>query len=130
MGNRRAREFMLHAERRALWEQVQTTPRDLIEDFTFPGIGIRRVQVVFAPSFEPGFAWDIRVFGDAEWRLFRSQLTEITEENLGEPSRLLGYEQLDVSGDTLRAYFDRLRSLTLPIGPLFNGMAGLDGTSF
>ena len=121
---------MIQAERCALWEQVRTTPRDLIEDVTFPGIGIRRVQVVFAPSFEPGFAWDIRVFGDAEWWLFRSQLTEITEENLGEPSRLLGYEQLDVSGDTLRAYFERLRSLTLPIGPPFNGMAGLDGTSF
>jgi hypothetical protein len=42
----------------------------------------------------------------------------------------VGYEQLDISGDTVRGYFDRLMSLTLPIGPLLNGMAGLDGTSF
>jgi hypothetical protein len=118
MGNRRAREFMIQTERRALWEQVQTRARDLIEDVTFPGIGIRRVQLVLAPSFEPGFAWDIRVFGDAEWWLFRSRLTELTEESVFEPTRLLGYERLDVSGDTLRACFDRLQSLTLPIGPL------------
>jgi hypothetical protein len=130
MGNRRAREFMIQAERRAIWEQAQTRPRELIEDVTFPGIGIRRVQLVFAPSFEPGFAWDIRVFGDEEWWLFRSRLTELTEETVFEPTRLLGYEQLDESGETLRAYFDRLQSLTLPIGPLFNGMSGIDGTSF
>ena len=43
---------------------------------------------------------------------------------------VLGCERLDVSGDALRTYFDRLWSLTLPIGLLFNGMAGLDGTSF
>src|SRR3954471_10937008 len=92
MGNRRSRVFMIQAERRALWEQVQTTPRDLIEDVTFPGIGIRRVQVIFAPSFKPGFAWDVRVFGDAEWRLFRSRIVEVTEENFGEPARLVGYE--------------------------------------
>ena len=121
---------MIEAERRALWEQVQTRPRDLLEDVTFPGIGIRKVQLVFAPSFEPGFAWDIRVSGDDAWRLFRSRVTELTEETVFEPTRLLGYERLDISGDTLRAYFDQLQSLTLPIGRLFNGMSGLDGTSF
>jgi hypothetical protein len=115
----------------ALWEQVRNTPRDLMEErVSIPGIGIRRVQVIFAPSFELGFAWDIRVFGDAEWRLFRSKIVEVTEENLGEPTRIVGYEQLDISGDTLRGYFDRLMSLRLPIGPLLNGMSGLDGTSF
>ena len=130
MGNRRARDFMIQAERHALWEQVQTRPRELMMDVTFPGIGIRRVQLVCAPSFEPGFAWDIRVLGDAEWWLFRSRLTELTEESVGEPTRLLGYEQLDVPGDTMRAYFDRLTALALPIGPLINGMSGADGTSF
>jgi hypothetical protein len=130
MGERKSRDFNIQAERRALWEQVQTTLRDLIEDVALPRIGSRKVQLVFAPSLGPGFAWDIRVFLGEEWWLFRSRLTELTEENVFEPRRLWGYEQLDVSGDTLRAYFDRLRSQTLPIGPLFDGTSVVDGTSF
>jgi hypothetical protein len=50
MGDRRARGFMIQGERLALWKQVQTRPRDLIEDVAFPVIGNRKVQLVFAPS--------------------------------------------------------------------------------
>ena len=129
MGNRRAREFMIQAERRAVWERLQTRPRDLTEDLSFPKIGIRRVQLVFAPSIRPGFAWDIRVQGDTEWWLFRSRFAEPTKESVGESHRLFAYDQLDVPGEALRAYLEQLTALTLPIGLLLNGLCGADGTS-
>jgi hypothetical protein len=93
---------MMQEQTRALCEQAQTNPRDLWERVYIPGIGIRRVQVVFAPTFEPGFAWDIRV-RDSEWRVFRSKIRERTVENFHEGARLLGYEELDTEGDKLLA---------------------------
>jgi hypothetical protein len=100
--------------------------RDLLKDVTRQGIGIRRLQLVFAPSFEPGFAWDIRLLGSV-WRLFRS---EVSDEDYSELMRLTGYEELDAEDDMLRGYVDRLRALTLPIGPMLNDLGGLDGTSY
>jgi hypothetical protein len=126
MGNRRSREHQKPEQDRALWDQARTAPRDFGEDVLVPGIGIRRLQVIFAPSFEQGFAWDIRVLG-VTWRLFRS---EVSDEDYSEPAKLSGYEELDACGDMLREYFDKLRALTLPVGPLLNDMGGLDGTDY
>jgi hypothetical protein len=130
MRDKPVRGTLIQKQISALWEQARTTPRDLLERVSIPGIGIRRVQVVITPAFgQPGFSWDVRVLG-SDWRVFRSKFWVVTAESVHERDRLLGYEELDAEGDTLRTYFDRLRSLTLPIGPVFNGMGGLDGTSF
>ncbi|MDG3002396.1 hypothetical protein [Paludisphaera mucosa] len=125
MGNRKSREHQKQARDRAMWDQARTASRDFVEDVLVPGIGVRRLQVVLVPSFEQGFAWDVRVLG-VTWRLFRS---EISNEDYSGP-KLSGYEELDASGDMLREYFDKLRTLTLPIGPLLNDMGGLDGTDY
>jgi hypothetical protein len=126
MGNRKSREHQKQEHERALWDRARTTPRDFVEDVLVHGIGIRRLQVIFAPSFEQGFAWDIRVLGST-WRLFRS---EVSDEDYSKPAKLLGYEELDASGDMLKGYFDKLQALTLPVGPLLNDMGGLDGTNY
>lgn len=129
MGDQPLRGTLIRKQARADWEQLQVTPRDPYGRVCFPGIGILRVQLVIEPSFEEGFSWDIRV-RDPEWRLFRSTIPRLNEHNVHEGIKLLGYEELGIESDILRAYFDKLRSLTLPIAPLFNGMGGLDGTSF
>jgi len=88
-----------------------------------PGIGIRRLQVIFVPSFEKGFAWDMRTLGPT-WKLFRSEASSDEE-------KLSGYEEMDAGYDMLRGYFDKLRALTMPVGPLLlNNMGGADGTTY
>jgi hypothetical protein len=39
-----------------------------------------------------------------------------------------GYERVEFDDDRLQAYFDRLTSLAMPVGPDLSGMTGLDGT--
>jgi hypothetical protein len=122
MGNRKSREQRKHEQDRALWDQARTTSRNFAQDVHAPGISIRKLQVIFVPSFEPGFSWDMRALGPA-WKLFRSVAS--SDENT-----LSGYEEMDAEGDRLRGYFDRLQALTLPIGPLLNDMYGADGTTY
>ncbi len=97
-------------------------PRSIAQEVHVPGIGVRRLQVVFVPSFEDGFAWDMRAVG-LTWKLFRSVAS--SDEDM-----LSGYEEMDAGSDMLRSYFERLQVLTLPIGPLLNDMGGVDGTTY
>lgn len=109
-----------------MWEQARTVPRDFFEDVHLPGTGMRRLQVAFVPSFGQGFAWDIRVWGST-WSLFRSA---VSNDPSSEPMTLSGYEELDADGDMLRGCLDKVRALTLPVGPLFNNIGGADGTVY
>lgn len=122
MGNRKSREHQKQEQDRALWDQARTTARNLAQEVHAPGIGIRRLQVIFVPSFEPGFAWEMRSLGPT-WKLFRSVASS-------DEDTLSGYEEMDADGDMLRGYFDRLQALTLPIGPLLNNIGGADGTTY
>lgn len=126
MGNRRSREYRKQEEHRVAWDQARTAPRDFVEDVFVPGIGARRLQVVFAPSFEQGFAWEVRILGST-WSLFRSAVSNDGPSGL---AKLTGYEELDCSEDLLKGYIEKLWALTLPIGPLRNNMGGADGTSY
>jgi hypothetical protein len=65
---------------------------------------------------------------DHTWRLFRSEVSD--DIGLSDLPRLIGYEEIDAQGDSLRSYIDRLQALTLPLGPLPHDMGGLDGTTF
>jgi hypothetical protein len=123
MGNRKSREYQKPEQDRALWDRARTTPRNFAQEVQAPGIGIRRLRVIFVPSFENGSAWGLRALGPA-WKLFRSVASSDEE-------MLSGYEEMDADGDMLRGYFDRLQALTLPIGPLLlNNMGGADGTTY
>lgn len=126
MGNRKSREYREREEDRALWDQARSAPRGFGDDVHAPGIGIRKLQLIFAPSFERGFAWDVRVL-DPAWRLFRSI---VLNEGRGGRAELSGYEELDAPRDLLKGYSDKLRALALPIGPSLDDMCGIDGTSY
>jgi hypothetical protein len=82
------------------------------------------LQVVFVPSFEPGYAWDVRELTPA-WRLFRSSV--VTGQS---PIRLIGYEELNAPSELLHSYFERLRAITMPIGPSRLDIGGGDGTTY
>jgi hypothetical protein len=90
------------------------------------GIGVRKVQVAFAPSFDPGFSWDIRLLGSS-WRLFRAEVIDASPEEL---ARLVGYEEIDAPGELLREFVGRLEAVSVPIGPLPDDLGGLDGAIF
>jgi hypothetical protein len=126
MGNRKAREYQKQHDLAAAWELARTNPRGIADDVCLPGIGLRRLQPVVAPSFSPGYSWDVRALGSV-WRLFRS---EIIDEPYDEPIRLRGYTELEASGEELQGFVVRLRSLSLAIAPPAEDMGGLDGTTY
>jgi len=98
--------------------------RPVEEDVRIPGVGLRRVQLVYAPSFEAGFSWDIRVL-DGEFLLYRSDVVTQQWRML-----LRGYCRLDFESGRLEDYWGRLRALCLGVSPIYNGMAGADGTDY
>jgi len=116
------------------------------DDVHVYGIGIKRVQLLYAPGFESGYSWDIREQGagtatvtsipadgesagtfrqpdaEAEFTLYRSEI--ITSHPC---YTVQGYQRLDYPSKRLQDFFVRLRSLSLPISPLYTGYGGADG---
>jgi hypothetical protein len=124
MGNKKAREFMKQREAKEAWDKARYELRRLEDDVFVPAIGRRRVQVAHAPSFEPGFAWEIRELR-GNFSLFRSHIVEVCFY-----TKLKGYQRLDVSSDVLQDYLHRLRQISLSISPAFMDRDGLDGTTY
>lgn len=120
MGNKLSREFQKHALAAADWERVRTEERPFFQDVHSIGIGLRRLTLIHCPSFEQGYAWDIREIDD-RFRLYRSQVRHGS-------TRLKGYDLLHFESKFLREYLRRLQAITIALHP--TGRAGLDGTSF
>ncbi len=129
MGNRRARELMLREADEADWERVRTQPRPAHSDPLAQGIGVRRLQLIVAPSFEPASVWDIRhvphVQRGQEWQLIRPQVVS-TEPTL----LVVGHDIVPLPSLTVATYFDRVTALTLPLRPNLSGYGGADGTRY
>ena len=124
MGNPKARAYLKRQEMIAAWNVAETSTRGLGEDIRIPGIGLKRIELVYAPSFEVGYSWDLRVL-DHDYRLFRSQI--ILERG---QTMLSGYQELHADAEVLKNFMARLGKISLPIAPDFSGRAGLDGTFF
>ena len=124
MGNKKARQYQKQSEEAEAWHIARFEPRQIETDVDVPGIGLRRVQLVYAPSFDPGYSWDIRQLVDS-FRLYRSHVSVADRDYV-----LKGYRQLDIPSDVLKQYFADLKSLTLSVEPVLNGMMGLDGPSY
>lgn len=122
MGNRRVREFMLRQAEEARWERVRTEPRPVHADAHARGIGMRRLQLVIAPSFEPAAVWEVRQ--GREWQLVRPRVVGTEPELL-----VVGHEVVPFASAALAAYFERLCSIDLPLCPNLSGNGGADGTT-
>ena len=125
MGSKKAREFQLQRERdesKQARERAKTEARTPQANLSGPGIGIRRLQLVVLPSFQKGRAWEIREQAEA-WTLYRSEAIQ-----KGLSATLVGYEPVAVDGDTLKAVFQRVTTLSLPLKPDLSQHAGADGT--
>jgi hypothetical protein len=123
MGNRKARELMLKDEQAAQWERIRTEPRHLTSDVYIRGIGIRRIQLIVYPSFEPVFVWDVRE-GPEGWRLFRPRALE------PESGLVTGYDEIPFATDRLSSFFEKVTGITLPIAPDLSSTGGADGTEY
>lgn len=130
MGNRSNKELTRLEEARwqsqtdaAEWSRACSEPRRIDHPLFAVGLGIRRLQIVVCPSFEPGRAWEVRQSGD--WALYAS--TVVSEE--WEPA-LIGYERVSFSSERLAALFGDLISTSLPLAPDLSGGGGLDGTRY
>jgi hypothetical protein len=84
---------------------------------------MRRLQLLFLPSFDEPLAFEIRQAGD-EWRLFRSRVAETR------PTQLVGYDHISFESDKLAAFFARVCALSLPLAPYLNQAAGIDGDMY
>jgi hypothetical protein len=117
---------MLKDDDYAAWRRVREETRLAIEDVHARGIGARRLQLLFLPSFEwkESVAFEIRCAGD-EWRLFRSRVVEPFFA-----VRLLGYDQIRFESAKLAEFFQLACSLSIPITPCLDGSAGCDGVSY
>lgn len=125
MGNRnRSRELRRQWEWEEAWRQARTEPRPLTDDVRIPGIGSRRLQLVYLPPFSPGRSWDVRQ-PHGTWTLYAS-----TVQTRGRDWNLVGYTPLEMGPERLAAFVRRAMALSMPVAPLLNGMAGLDGEIF
>ena len=129
MGNRRARELMLRQADEADWERVRTQPRPARSDPHAGGIGVRRLQLIVAPSFETASVWDVRQVWDAhrghEWQLIRPRIVEMDPALL-----VVGHDVVPLPSATVAAYFERVIAINLPLRPDLSGCGGADGTVY
>ena len=118
----RSRQFRQEQDRRASWDRLRASPWspfDLRRGFGSGGV---RVQLVRLPSFTPPAFWEL-CQRHSEWLLYSSTVVDPDWSDL----KVQGYEPVPFDGDKLKAYFERLTSLTLSVAPDFSKMGGLDG---
>jgi hypothetical protein len=120
---------MLRQADEADWERVRSEPRPAQSDPHARGIGVRRLQLIIFPSFEPASVWDVRQVWDVqrghEWQLIRPRVVA-TEPTL----LVVGHDVVPLPSATVAAYFDRVTGLTLPLRPDLSGNGGADGTLY
>jgi len=73
MKARKSRGFMKNQRDDEEWNRAISEPRLAICDIHASGIGIRRLQIIVCPSFDPHQAWEVRQC-ENEWFLFRSEV--------------------------------------------------------
>jgi hypothetical protein len=92
-------------------------------DVHIRGIGLRRLQIIAAPSFQTVSVWELRQ--SREWQLICPRVVET------EPALLVvGYQVVPFPSSALAAYFERVVALTLPLRPDLSGLGGADGTLY
>ena len=123
MGNRKSREFRLEQERQASWDRLRAAPWNPHGHARAFGSGQERVQLVRLPSFSPPGFREVCQRGE-EWLLY----TATVVDHDGSAVTVRGYEPVDFPARRLKAFFDCLVILSVPLTPHLNYMGGADGT--
>ena len=123
MGHKKAREFMKKQEIQDAWDNLKTTHRDLYDSVWIPGMGIERMQILYAPSFEEAKWWEVRQL-ESEWHLFSSK---VSEDHVEICNKLIGYEKISFPSKVLLKFFEEACELCVPIKPLIANIRGKDG---
>jgi hypothetical protein len=91
------------------------------EDIHYRGVGVRRVQVLRAPSFDRTVAWEVREYDD-RLMLFRSHSPE--------PGKylLVDHVRFDAASDSLRRVIAPVQKLSIPVCPSVPSGGFADGT--
>jgi hypothetical protein len=118
MGNRKSREFRLEQERQASWDRLRAAPWNPQGYARAFGSGQERVQLVRLPSFSPPGFWEVCQRGE-EWVLYTASVVYSDWSALA----VRGYEPVDFPAGRLKAFFDRLVALSVPLSPHLNDMA-------
>ena len=125
MGNKKAREMQKRREVLDEIRNAQSIPRTVDQHVGWRGSGSRVLQVVCSPSFEPGWAWEVRRLDD-DYKIYRSKIAPESQHDI----QLVGYSGLDVPSDKLRSFWSSVCSLAVNVAPLYNELAGADGVSY
>ncbi|HZZ80816.1 MAG TPA: hypothetical protein VFE62_20100 [Gemmataceae bacterium] len=114
---------MLRQTDEAAWDAVLTKPRPAHSEPHARGIGLRRLLLIIAPSFETASVWDVRQ--GQEWQLVRPNVSQ------SEPTLMVvGHDIVSIPSSVLIDYFERVTALTLPLRPDLSGTEGADGTLY
>lgn len=122
--NTKSRESLLKHLDEADWHYLQNEPRLATDAVQARGIGVRRLQLVYLPSWVDPAAFEVRQL-DNEWRLFSSRVVETWPL-----VRLLGYDQVPLDSAALAMLFARVTAVSMPIGPDLTGSHGYDGDKY
>ena len=96
--------------------------RYIDDDLYIPELGSLKIRILYYPSFEQSFIWDIRKIQDKEFRIYENELLD--SQNF-KP----GYKQLMIDETELNELFEELSSLIIRV--IDNEeMIGLDGITY
>src|SRR5688572_30075938 len=112
----RSRQFRQEQDRRASWDRLRTAPWTPLDWHRAFDSGRVRIQLVRLPSFSLPAFWEVCEAG-SEWLLYTSSVVAPESSAL----MVQGYEPVTFDGGRLRAYFEGLTSLTLPVAPDLSG---------
>ena len=126
MGNKKAREYVKRKDFLDRLMAAKEKVRFIGNCGSSGGLGLKQFQIAYQPSFEPGHVWHFHL-DDEEWH------TYVSEIQMGGPSDLIqatGYAKVGIPSDSVRALWDTLRTISIPIAPPVEGWVGADGTTY
>jgi hypothetical protein len=119
----RSRELRKKLDQQASWDRLRDAPWSPLDLSRAFGSGRQRIQLVCLPSFSPPAFWEV-CQRESEWLLYSATVVDPHWYAL----TVQGYEPVEFDCGTLKTYFERLTSLSVPVAPDLSNMAGLDGT--
>lgn len=105
---------------------ILSSPRYIHEDIKLREVGILRIQILYFPSFESGYLWDVR-----EQYRKNDQSFEVYENRLVNTSTIApGYKKLDVDSKIVSDFIERMNLINVNLRLDNSHRHGMDGTLY